>query len=92
MNAKQLIATIAMFAAAGPVFAASGEILGQPTFVSAKTRAEVRAELEQAYKQGQLMGTGEAAYLYANDAPNKSRDGMHRETIAQSPKANKSGK
>jgi hypothetical protein len=78
MNAKKLIAAFAAFAAAGSVFAQTGEFIEQPKAVSTKTRAEVRAELEQAYNAGQLAGTGEASYpvdyTYATAyAANKAR-------------------
>jgi hypothetical protein len=55
MNAKQLIAAVAVFAAAGSAFAQQQEFVApDANFVSAKTRAEVVAELNQAYAQGAL--------------------------------------
>lgn len=56
MNAKQLIAAVAVFAAAGSVFAA-GDLQSFPeqeNFVSTKTRAEVHAEIAQARAEGVL--------------------------------------
>ena len=55
MNAKQLIATVALFAATGAAFAQSTEY-ADPTagFVSTKTRAEVVAEIKQASALGTL--------------------------------------
>jgi len=55
MNAKQLIATVALFAAAGAAFAQSTEV-ADPTagFVSTKTRAEVIGEVKQAQALGTL--------------------------------------
>ena len=55
MNAKQLIATIVMFTATGAAFAQSTEyVTPNENFVSTKTRAEVKAELQQAYAEGAL--------------------------------------
>lgn len=55
MNAKQLIAAMAVFAAAGSVFAAGQtEYVDFSNFQSTRNRADVRAELEQAYRDGQL--------------------------------------
>lgn len=55
MNAKQLIATVAMFAATSAAFAQSSEYATpHENFVSSKTRAEVKAELQQAYAEGAL--------------------------------------
>src|SRR5713101_934045 len=54
MNVKQLIAAVAVFAAAGAAVAGPNEGFFNDSSVSSKTRAEVRAELEQARLQGQL--------------------------------------
>ena len=55
MNAKQIIVTVAMFAATGAAFAQSTEyVTPNENFVSTKTRAEVKAELAQAYLEGSL--------------------------------------
>ena len=55
MNAKQLIAAAAILAAAGSAFAQQTEFVAADAgFVSTKTRAEVRAELNQAYADGTL--------------------------------------
>jgi hypothetical protein len=57
MNTKQLIAAVAVFAAAGSAFAIDGEMpLEQKNFVSTKTRAEVTAEVIQARQQGFAVG------------------------------------
>jgi len=53
MNAKQLISAVALLAATGTVLAQQTEwIAADANFVSTKTRAEVRAELNQAYADG----------------------------------------
>jgi hypothetical protein len=57
MKAKQLIAAIAVFAAtSGAAFAQQQTEYPQPDagFQSTKSRAEVRAEIVQAYKEGTL--------------------------------------
>lgn len=59
MNAKNIIAAVAAFAAAGSVFAS--EITPWPeleNFKSTKTRAEVMAELKQAQAQGTYVAGG----------------------------------
>ena len=55
MNAKQLIAAVVVFAATGAAFAQSSEyVTPNENFVSTKTRAEVKAEIKQAYVEGTL--------------------------------------
>ena len=55
MNAKQLIATVALFAATGATFAQSTEYADPAAgFVSTKTRAEVIGEVKQAHAYGAL--------------------------------------
>jgi len=55
MNVKNLIATVAVFAATGSAFAqGTSEFVEFTNFVSTKTRAEVQAELAQANAQGQI--------------------------------------
>ena len=59
MNAKQLIAAVAVFAAAGSVFAADvTPFAEQENFISTKTRAEVRAEVLEARTEG-LLASGD---------------------------------
>lgn len=56
MNAKQLIASAALLVTAGAAIAQSTESVSPSAgFVSTKTRAEVVAELNQAYAQGVLV-------------------------------------
>ena len=59
MNAKQLIAAVAVFAAAGSAFAAdvTGNFDDFTKVASTKTRAEVVAELKQAPAPGQAANT-----------------------------------
>lgn len=54
MNAKQLIAAVAVFASTGSAFAAAGYTPPAEGFVSSKSRAEVTAELQQARANGEL--------------------------------------
>jgi hypothetical protein len=60
MDEKPLIAAIGAFPAAASSCAAdSVEFLDHGKLESTKTRAEVRAELEQAHAQGELNGNAE---------------------------------
>jgi phosphate-selective porin len=81
MNAKQLIAAVAVFAAAGSTFAGSNtEYVDQSSFQSTKTRAEVRAELEKAYAAGELNQQSEYAAPPVL-ASSKTRDQVRGEAI-----------
>lgn len=82
MNAKQLIAAVAVFAAAGSAFAAGNtEYVDFSDFHSTKTRAEVRAELVQAKQQEQVAQNKE--YVdFTNVASDKSRDEVRKEAQA----------
>jgi uncharacterized protein YciI len=65
MNAKQLIASVALLAATGAVFAQAAEYeVPNANFVSTKTRAEVVAELKQARTAGTFVAGGE---VYSGD-------------------------
>jgi hypothetical protein len=56
MKAKHLIAAVAVFAAAGSVFAQQTEFVApDANFVSTKTRAQVVSELKQARANGELQ-------------------------------------
>lgn len=64
MNAKQLIAAVSILAAAGTAFAGAPEqYVDNSQVQTTKTRAEVRAELEQAARQGQLFAASEASQV-----------------------------
>ncbi|HEX7650266.1 MAG TPA: DUF4148 domain-containing protein [Noviherbaspirillum sp.] len=81
MNAKKLIAAVAMIAAAGSVFAADNTEFVEFTHVQpVKTRAEVRAELQQAYAQGTL-GHNSEFVEFTHVASAKSRDEVRKEAI-----------
>lgn len=54
MNAKNIIAAIALVSAAGAAFA-EAPYPPENQFVSTKTRAEVVTELKQAQQQGQIV-------------------------------------
>ncbi|HYD61395.1 MAG TPA: DUF4148 domain-containing protein [Noviherbaspirillum sp.] len=84
MNAKRIFAAIAAmsaFAAAGSAFAADNgmyvEHLNVPT---TKTRAEVRAELEQAHAAGRLAGNSEFVE-HIHVASSKSREDVRGEAV-----------
>jgi hypothetical protein len=84
MNAKKLIAAVAMIAATGSVFAADNAEFVEFTKVQpVKTRAEVRAELEQAYAQGTL-GHNSEFVEFTHVASAKSRDEVRNEAIQAS--------
>jgi hypothetical protein len=55
MNIKNIIATVALFAAAGSTFAQQAEFVApEAGFKSSLTRAQVRQDLAQAYAQGNV--------------------------------------
>lgn len=81
MNAKKLIAAVAVFAAAGSVFAADNtEYVDFNGVQSTKTRAEVRAELEQAYQERQVAQNTEFVE-FTHVASAKSRDEVRKEAL-----------
>lgn len=81
MNAKQAIAALAIFAATGSVFAADNGIFVEHTNVpSTKTRAEVRAELQQAANGTQIAGNSEFVE-HVRVASSKSRDEVRGEAV-----------
>ena len=89
MNAKQLIAAVTVFAAAGAAFAGeNAEYVDFNNIKSTKTRAEVRAELEQAYAAGQLVRSEYVDFTNVA-ASTRSREEVRKEAIqaAQSERA-----
>lgn len=62
MNAKQLLATVAMFTATGIVLANSEYTAPDDGFVSTKTRAQVISEMKQAKADGSYR-TANAEYV-----------------------------
>jgi hypothetical protein len=83
MNAKKLIAAVAVFAAASSAFAS--EWVDFSDFKSTRTRAEVVAELKQAQAQGQGQLAGNSEFVeFSNTAvaSGKSRDEVRQEAVA----------
>jgi hypothetical protein len=81
MNAKQWLAAITVFAAAGSVVAAEQkEYVDFTNAPSTRTRAEVRAELDQAYRDG-LLGQNTEVPVQAQIMSGKSRTDVRNETI-----------
>jgi hypothetical protein len=79
MNAKKLIALLAVLAASASAFAGENtEAIDQSNFVSTKTRAEVQDELAQAYAQGFHPGSVEVVE-FTNVASTKSRGEVRKE-------------
>jgi uncharacterized protein YggE len=83
MNAKQLMASIIVItAAAGSAFAGENiEAVDQGNFVSTKSRAEVRAELDQAFAKGFRTGANTEAIEFTNVASTRTRDDVRKEAI-----------
>lgn len=81
MNAKQAIAVLAVFAATGSAFAADNGIFVEHTNVpSTKTRAEVRAELNQANADQRIAGNAEfVEHTYV--ASTRTRDDVRGEAV-----------
>lgn len=76
MNTKQLIAAAVVFAAAGSAFAQQTEFVAPDAgFVSSKTRADVVAELQQAYADGTLVQRDGADSVIVSNT-HRSRDAV----------------
>lgn len=81
MNAKQVIAAVMVFASAGSAFAADNGIFVEHTNVpSSKTRAEVRAELEQASASQRIAGNSEFIE-HTHVASTRSREEVRSEAV-----------
>jgi hypothetical protein len=81
MNAKQLIAAVAMLVSTSAVFAGdTTEYVEFGKAKSTKTRAEVRAELQQAYAEGKV---GQYAEFVEQTqiASSKTRDEVRQEAV-----------
>ncbi|MGE5652254.1 MAG: DUF4148 domain-containing protein [Bacillota bacterium] len=77
MNAKQLIAAVAVFVTAGVTFAAdASEYVDFNGFQSTKTRAEVRAALQQA-----PVAQNKEYVEFTNVASTNSREEVRREAV-----------
>ncbi|RJG05039.1 DUF4148 domain-containing protein [Noviherbaspirillum cavernae] len=85
MKTKQMIAAVAVLFAAGSVMAANDAKIDQSGVQATKTRAQVRAEVEQAYAQGQLAAQQNTEFVeYPNLAAAKARN---EATLAAKPAA-----
>jgi hypothetical protein len=81
MNAKKLIAAVAVFAAAGSALAGNDAYVDHSGFKSTKTRAEVRAELERDYAKGLVNRSNTEIVEYVNVPSTRSRDEVRQEAI-----------
>lgn len=81
MNAKQLIAAVAMLVSTGAAFAGDAtEYVEFGKIKSTKTRAEVRAELQQASAEGKV-GQYSEFVEYTQVASSKTRDEVRQEAV-----------
>lgn len=82
MNTKQLIAAAAVFVAAGSALAQQTEFVApDANFTSAKTRAEVVAELNQAYHEGALVTQQRDGAEPTQYASVRNRDEVRQEAV-----------
>ena len=80
MNIKNIIATAALFAAAGSAFAQQTEFVAPDAgFKSTLTRAEVRQDLAQAYAQGNVAQRQHDGQDTQFAAGTKSREEIRKE-------------
>lgn len=79
MNIKQLVVAVTVLAATGAAFAEARPV-NTPS-VSTKTRAEVRAELDQARAQGLLTQGRERHPVFALVKSTRSREEVRAEAI-----------
>lgn len=74
MNAKQLLVAVTMLAAAGSTFAQSREAVApDANFMSAKSRTEVTADLNQAQANGALVVRDDTYPMIAKQPTMRSR-------------------
>ncbi|MFC7518590.1 DUF4148 domain-containing protein [Herbaspirillum sp. GCM10030257] len=83
MKAKNSIAAVVVFLTAGSAFAdATYPYVDHSKFTSTKTRAEVYAELERAYAQGDHIATRTPEFVEFNQvASTRSRGDVRTEAI-----------
>ena len=81
MNLKTLILAVAAFTAAGTALADAPHPADFQTAAASKTRAEVRAEVEEAYARGELAHVRAPGVEFTNVASNKTRDEVRGEAI-----------
>lgn len=81
MKVMKMIAAATVFVATGSAFAQqTSEYVQFNDFVSTKTRAEVRAELEQAYAEGQFARNSEFVE-FVNVPSTRSRAEVRNEAL-----------
>jgi hypothetical protein len=91
MNVKNLIAAVAMFAAAGSAFAQQTEFVAPDAgFQSSLTRAEVRQSLAQASVQGAIVQRQHDGQDTVHAAGSRSRQDVRAEFI-QSTRPHRAG-
>lgn len=82
MNAKQLIAAVSFFAAGAAFAEAPQQVVDFSNVQTTKTRAEVRAELEQAYRTGQTLASSPAMQIVEYASPStRSRADVRAEAV-----------
>lgn len=83
MKAKNLIGAVVVCLTAGSTFAdATFPYVDHSKFTSTKTRAEVYAELERAYAQGDHIAIRAPEFVEFNQvASTRSREEVHTEAI-----------
>ncbi len=82
MNAKQLIAVVALFTAAGSTFAQSREsVAPDANFTATKSRAEVNTELAQARANGSLTFRNDTYPVTATKPSVRSRAEVRSEVM-----------
>ncbi len=80
MNIKNIIATVALFAAAGSTFAQQTEFVAPDAgFKPALTRAQVRQDLVQAYAQGNVAQRRHDGQDIQYAGGNQSREQVRKE-------------
>jgi hypothetical protein len=80
MNIKKLLAATAILAATGSAFAQQTEfVAADANFTSTKTRAEVMAEVNQAYADGTLIARDGQEPVVAATATPRSREAVRAE-------------
>lgn len=83
MNAKTLIAAVAVFAATATGSAFASEWVDFTDFKSTKTRAEVIAELQQSNTNGQIAGNSEfVEFKNTQVGSGASRGEVRRQAVA----------
>jgi hypothetical protein len=80
MTVKEIVAAVAVFAAAGSAFAQQTEFMEPDAgFKSTLTRAEVRQEMTQAYSEGQVVQRQHDGQDMVYENSSRSRDEVRAE-------------